>query len=77
MVKVNISMRDTETNKGFVRDVIVTFKKGRSTFVAHKTSDGSWFGERRAKRSSKTIYNENGACRMYFSNFVEFFNACK
>lgn len=77
MIKISISMRDTETNKGFVKDVVVTFKKGRSTFKAYKTYDGHWFGERKAKHSRKTIYNENGKCRGYFDNFVDFFNACR
>lgn len=76
LMKISVSMKDTETNAGFVKHVEVTFKKGRSMYHAIKCSDGSWFGERFAAHSRKTIYNENGECRMYFNNFVDFFNAC-
>lgn len=72
MIKISISMRDTETNKGFVKNVVVTFKKGRSTFKAHKTYDGQWFGEKISGKS----YSIRGGYYDYFDSFVDFFNAC-
>ena len=72
MMKISVSMRDTETNKGFVKDVEVTFKKGRSVYKAIKCPSGSWFG---SKISGKTS-SIRGGHNDYFDSFVDLFKAC-